>query len=276
MVPGLGERPRAGIVPQPGAPHNALMATRIIEIPCRADNFAYVVAAAGSGDALVVDPSAAEPVQAALQQAGLRPAAVLCTHHHFDHTGGVEALAASNPDLAVVAHVSDRGRVAELTEGVEQGQSLRMAGLSVGVLHVPGHTRGSLAYVIEDAVFTGDTLFVAGCGRLFEGTAEQMFKSLTKLASLPPETRVYCGHEYTSANLRFAVSVEPDNEAVAAKLEWADEQTSEGRPTVPSTIEDELATNPFLRAAQPALATRFGGGAPVEVFAAARRAKDAF
>ena len=144
-------------------------------------------------------------------------------------------------------------------------------------LHVPGHTTGAVSYCIEDAVFTGDTLFVAGCGRLFEGTPEMMHTSLSgKLARLPEATRVYCGHEYTASNLRFAVHAEPDNEAAHAKLKSALAQREQGEPTVPSTIGSELAVNPFLRCDVPAIRARFPGETPVEVFAAVRRAKDSF
>jgi hydroxyacylglutathione hydrolase len=147
--------------------------------------------------------------------------------------------------------------------------------MSVTALHVPGHTLGAVAYLVDDALFTGDTLFVAGCGRLFEGTAAQMHASLARLARLPAETCVYCGHEYTASNLRFAAHVEPTNEAVTHKQERVVALRERGEPTVPSTIAEERATNPFLRAADPALRQRFTGS-EVEVFAALRAAKDGY
>src|SRR5262249_33690044 len=154
-------------------------------------------------------------------------------------------------DLPVYAHVSDRGRVPAQTHDVVEGTTFRIAGLELNPLHVPGHTLGAVAYHVEDAVFTGDTLFIAGCGRLFEGTPEQMHTSRSgKLAKLPKETRVFCGHEYTMANLRFAASVEPENAAIASAEGRARELREKGEPTVPSTIGDELATNPFLRVAE--------------------------
>jgi hydroxyacylglutathione hydrolase len=250
---------------------------RVIPVPCLSDNYAYLVTADGSDEALVIDPSEAEPVIAALEREGLRLVAIVNTHHHHDHVGGNEGLRARFGPLPVYAHASDEGRVPAQTDHVEEGRRLRIAGLDLDPLHVPGHTTGAVAYHVDGGVFTGDTLFVAGCGRLFEGTPEMMHRSLCeKLARLPPETRVYCGHEYTVANLRFAAHAEPDNGAVAAKLERARAARERGEPTVPSTIGEELATNPFLRVAEPALAARFPGANDVEVFAAVRKAKDGF
>ena len=250
---------------------------RVLPVPCLSDNYAYLVTAGGSDEAFVIDPSEAEPVIAAIEREGLRLVAIVNTHHHHDHVGGNEGLRARYGALPVYAHASDEGRVPAQTEKVEEGRRFRVAGLELDPLHVPGHTTGAVAYHVEDGVFTGDTLFVAGCGRLFEGTPEMMHRSLSgKLARLPPETRVYCGHEYTVANLRFAAHAEPDNRAVSAKLERARAMRERGEPTVPSTIGEELETNPFLRAAEPGLAARFPGGSEVEVFAAVRKAKDGF
>ncbi len=250
---------------------------RVIPVPCLSDNYAYLVSAEGSGDAFVVDPSESEPVIAAVEREGLRLVAVVNTHHHHDHVGGNEGLLARFGAMPVYAHQSDAGRVPAQTERVEEGQRLRVAGLDLETLHVPGHTTGAVAYVVEGAVFTGDTLFVAGCGRLFEGTPAMMYQSLSeKLGRLPPATRVYCGHEYTVSNLRFAVQVEPENHAAANKLERATAARERGEPTVPSTIGEELLTNPFLRCALPSVASRFPGESFVDVFAAVRRAKDAF
>jgi len=203
--------------------------------------------------------------------------AILNTHHHHDHVGGNEGLLRRFGALPVYAHVSDRGRVPEQTAAVEEGVPFEVAGLSFRPLHVPGHTTGAVAYCVEDAVFTGDTLFVAGCGRLFEGTPAMMHASLgDKLGRLPPGTRVYCGHEYTVSNLRFAVHAEPDNRAAAAKLESAKAARERGEPTVPSTIGEERETNPFLRCDLPSLRERFPGPTAVDTFAAVREAKDTF
>ncbi len=254
------------------------MTLQIHEIPCLGDNFAYLVARDGSNQALVVDASEADPVRNALGATGLELAAILTTHHHHDHVGGNEPLQAAHPGLAIYAAGGGTGRrVAGQTHELGHGEAVEIAGLTVLPLHVPGHTGDAMAYLIEDALFTGDTLFVGGCGRLFEGSPTQMFDSLCNvLGELPNETRVYCGHEYTVQNLAFAAAVEPDNARVAQKLLWAMEQTEQGRVTVPSTLGEERETNPFLRAAVPAVAERYGKGSPVEVFAAIRRAKDRF
>ena len=250
---------------------------RVVTVPCLSDNYAYLLVAEGSNRAVVVDPSEAAPVIAAIEREGLELVAILNTHHHWDHVGGNVELRKRYGKLPVHAHVSDRGRVPEQTMEVEEGRPFSVAGLEVRALHVPGHTLGAVSYVTEGAVFTGDTLFVAGCGRLFEGTPEQMHRSLVdKLGKLPAETRVYCGHEYTVNNLRFAVEAEPDNEAARSRLEAARATRARGEPTVPSTIGDELAINPFMRCDQPALKRRFPGSSPAEVLGAVRKAKDAF
>ncbi len=250
---------------------------RVIPVPCLSDNYAYLVAADGSAEAFVIDPSEAEPVIAALEREKLRLVAIVNTHHHHDHVGGNEGLRARFGALPVYAHASDEGRVPAQTDHVEEGRRFEVAGLTLDPLHVPGHTTGAVAYVVEGAVFTGDTLFVAGCGRLFEGTPAMMHRSLSeKLGRLPPATRVYCGHEYTVSNLRFAVHVEPDNRAAADKLAAAQAARGRGEPTVPSTIGEELLTNPFMRCDAPAVAARFPGASVVDVFAAVRSAKDTF
>jgi hydroxyacylglutathione hydrolase len=250
---------------------------RVLPVPCLSDNYAYLVTKDGAPDALVVDPSESAPVIEALERAGLTLVAIVNTHHHRDHVGGNEALLAKYGALPVYAHASDRGRVPGQTHDVNEGVSFEAAGLRLDVLHVPGHTTGAVAYVVEGGVFTGDTLFVAGCGRLFEGTPAMMHESLSgKLGRLPPETRVYCGHEYTVSNLRFAVHAEPDNRAAADKLDRAQAVRALGEATVPSTIGEELATNPFLRVSSPSIAARFPGATEVDVLAAVRKAKDGF
>jgi hydroxyacylglutathione hydrolase len=250
---------------------------RVIPVPCLSDNYAYLVAADGAEEAFVVDPSEAEPVIAALEREKLRLVAIVNTHHHHDHVGGNEGLLARFGKMPVYAHASDEGRVPGQTVHVEEGKRFRVAGLELDPLHVPGHTTGAVAYVVEGAVFTGDTLFVAGCGRLFEGTPAMMHTSLSgKLARLPADTRVYCGHEYTVSNLKFAVHAEPDNAAAKEALAGAEATRGRGEPTVPSTIGEELAINPFLRCEVPAVAARFPGAGVVDVFAAVRSAKDTF
>lgn len=251
-------------------------------VACLEDNFAYLVWADGSSRALVVDPADAEPVLAAAERLGLTIAGILCTHHHWDHIGGNEELCRRAPSLPVCGHASDAGRIPHQTVRLEHGSVLELEGLSFRVLHVPGHTAGALAYAGDDAVFTGDTLFAAGCGRLFEGTAAQMYESLNvKLATLPASTRVYFGHEYTESNLRFAAQIEPGNAAVREKLARVEAECRRGLHSTPSTIEQERATNPFLRCESPeivrAVADRLGDDrSPVAVLAAVRAQKDVF
>lgn len=247
---------------------------RILPVPCLSDNYAYLAAADGRREAIVIDPSEAQPIIAALEREKLSLVAIVNTHHHHDHVGGNEALRERYGDLPVYAHSSDVGRVPAQTERVEEGTPVQVAGLTLQPLHVPGHTLGAVSYCVEDVVFTGDTLFIGGCGRMFEGTPEVMHASLSKLAALPAHTRVFCGHEYTVNNLRFAETVEPENEAVRTKLAAARAARERGEPTVGSTMADELATNPFLRCGEPRLQARFPGARPSDVFAAVRRAKD--
>ena len=215
---------------------------RVVSVPCLKDNYAYLVID-GADRAAVVDPGEAAPVEAAIRREGVELVAVWATHHHMDHVGGVPDNVAAHPGLEVIGHVSDRARIAGITRTVEHGDEVALGGLRARIIHNPGHTLGAISYVVDGCVFTGDTLFAAGCGRVFEGTPPMMYASLHALAALPPDTRVYFGHEYTAANLRFAAAAEPHNAEVAAR-------TSElAGTTTPSTIREELATNPFIRAA---------------------------
>jgi len=255
------------------------MTLRIVEIPCLRDNYAYLVHLEGRRETVIIDPSEAKPVAQTISDLDLELVAILNTHHHWDHIGGNEALLAQHPDLAVYAHRSDheKNRVPGQTHDVDEGVAFNAAGLTFDVLHIPGHTMGAVAYIVDDAVFTGDTLFVAGCGRLFEGTAAMMNDSLNgKLAKLPPDTRVFCGHEYTVNNLKFALTVEPDNSAIRNKLRWAEERRAANQATVPSTIAEELTFNPFMRVSQAAVADKYDCSDPVDVMAAVRSAKDSF
>jgi hydroxyacylglutathione hydrolase len=247
---------------------------RIDVIPCLQDNYAYLIVCEQTGESAVVDPSEAAPVFRAVEKSGTRLRAIWCTHHHGDHVGGVEELT-SRFDVEVMGHVSDRGRIPGQTRGVEDGSEVSVGSLTARVLHVPGHTTGAIAYVLDDAVFTGDTLFLGGAGRLFEGTASQMEVSLGRLAALSPQTRVYCGHEYTEANLRFSAHVERSNVDVAKAIEQARRQV----PTVPGTIEQELRTNPFLRLDALEIRQALGiapGADRATALAAVRGAKNAF
>jgi hydroxyacylglutathione hydrolase len=217
-------------------------------VPCLKDNYAYLLYRKGEEQCAVVDPSEAQPVLDAAASLGLRLSAILNTHHHWDHVGGNEEIVRRLPGLQVYGHASDTGRIPEQTEFVRHGDVIELVGLSFRVLHIPGHTTGAIAYIGHGAAFTGDTLFAAGCGRLFEGTPADMYESLNaKLGVLPDDTAVYCGHEYTQNNLRFAASVEPNNPAIAKLAQRAKELRDRGEPTVPTTIADERAANPFMR-----------------------------
>ena len=226
----------------------------IIPIPAFADNYVWLLREGRA--AVVVDPGDAAPVQAYLDREGLDLAAIVATHHHGDHVGGIEALVARRP---VPVYGPARETIPARTRALREGESVVLdeLGLELVVLDVPGHTAGHIAYTgrVADApvLFCGDTLFAAGCGRIFEGTPATMWASLSKLAALDPATRVFCAHEYTLANLRFAAAVEPANAALAQRQARDAALRDRGQPTVPSTIADELATNPFLRAGDPAV-----------------------
>lgn len=243
------------------------------------DNYIWLIPGESSREVAIVDPGDADPVFEALAAAKLQPCAILCTHHHGDHTGGV-------PDLLTRYSVPVYGpaneRVRGMTHALHDGDEVHLAslGLRFTVLEIPGHTAGHIAFHGAGLLFCGDTLFSAGCGRLFEGTAEQMYRSLGRLAALPGDTAVYCGHEYTLANLRFALTVEPDNTAALAYRDEVLRLRECGQPTLPSTLERERAVNPFLRSHLPGVrqaAEQQAGTTlanPVSVFAALRRWKD--
>jgi hydroxyacylglutathione hydrolase len=246
---------------------------RVVSVPCLKDNFAYLVID-HDGRCAVVDPGEAAPVEAALVREHAQLAAIWATHHHPDHVGGVPALVANRTGVEVVVGARDAARTPNVTRTLEDGDEVALGTLRARCIHNPGHTLGAISYVIDGCVFTGDTLFGGGCGRVFEGDAAMMHASLMRLAALPPDTKVYFGHEYTASNLRFAAAVEPDNPRVAARA------TSLTTPSTPSTIAEERATNPFLRAAEPAVVAAAGrrgtAGDPVSVFAAVRAWKDGF
>jgi hydroxyacylglutathione hydrolase len=250
-------------------------------VPCLSDNYAYILEHAGK--AVVVDPSEAAPVQEALTRLEVSLVGVWATHHHHDHVGGIADLVRENAGLEVIgsAYDAQRGRVPAQTRSVSEGEPLWFGSHRVRVMEVPGHTMGAVAFVVDGALFSGDTLFGGGCGRLFEGTPATMVASLTALRALPGDTRLYCGHEYTQKNLSFARKIEPDNADVTRRAQVVDEARSHGKPSIPSTLEDECKTNPLLRWDAPRViekARELGAESaePEKVFAAIRRARDTF
>ena len=251
----------------------------IHRIPALTDNYLWLVREADSGLVAVVDPAEPEPVEAKLAALGWRLTHILNTHHHNDHTGGNLALK-QRWGATIVGPRADRDRIPGIDLEVGDGDSYQFGAETAQVFDIPGHTRGHIAYWFSasEALFCGDTMFALGCGRLFEGTPAQMWHSLSKLTPLPGATRVYCAHEYTQSNARFALTVDGGNPALVARAHEIDDMRARGEATVPSTIALERATNPFLRADRPELAQAVGlpDGDPVAVFAEIRRRKDHF
>jgi hydroxyacylglutathione hydrolase len=244
---------------------------QIEPIPLLKDNYAYIVHTPGS--TVAIDPSEAAPVHAFLKARHWKLDYVLSTHHHWDHIGGNAELK-SIYGCKVIGPRGDRSRIPEMDLDADEGKVLVLGGLTLEVLSVPGHTLHATAYWSRDAqaVFTGDTLFLMGCGRLFEGTPAQMWASLSKLAALPPETRIYCGHEYTAEGGRFALSLFPEENKILRRVQ----SLPSGR-TVPGTLSEELETNPFLKVSDPGFRERyFGGKSAVAAFAELRERKDDF
>ncbi len=248
-------------------------------IPAFSDNYIWMIESAADPEVALVDPGEAGPALAALDGRGLRLTAILLTHHHGDHVGGVTEIVARHP---APVFGPARESIPSVDHPVRGDEVVALAGLDLylRVVDVPGHTAGHIAYLGPDFACVGDTVFAGGCGRVFEGTMEQMYESVGRIAALPPETLLYCAHEYTLANLRFALAVEPDNPALVRRFEEATALRGENLPTVPSLLADELATNPFLRCDQPQVAaaaeTHVGHplASPCEVFAVVRAWKD--
>lgn len=255
----------------------------VIPIPCFTDNYAYLVLCTETGEAAVVDPSDPGPVLETIRKRGASLRSVFNTHHHLDHVAGVEEIVSKHRGVRVFGHRSDRGRIPCQNEFLEDGDEISVGKIRGTVTHNPGHTSGGVSYFLGGAAFTGDTLFACGCGRLFEGSPEEMFRSLhEKIGAAPPSTRIYFGHEYTEQNLDFAVSVEPRNPDLKERVRIVREARSAGRLTTPTTLEQEWRTNPFLRCesreVRDVVRAREPGNdlRPVSVFRALRAMKDRF
>lgn len=254
---------------------------RIVQIPLLRDNYGYLAVCEETGEAAIVDPSEANPVLERIEKEKVDLKAILNTHHHRDHTGGNSGLLARHR-VEVYGHKSDEQRIPGITRRVDEGDEIRIGKSAGRVIFIPGHTTGHVAYLFGKILFCGDTLFTAGCGRLFEGTAEQMLNSLTKLKRLGAETLVYCGHEYTEKNLEFAATLEPGNRRLAERIARVRAERAQGRSTVPATMAEEIETNPFLRwdsmELKKNLQKRFPDLSlnPVSVFAKVRQLKDQF
>jgi hydroxyacylglutathione hydrolase len=255
------------------------MALELVTIPCLKDNYAYLLHDAASGDTALVDVPEAAPILAALAARGWKLSQILITHHHSDHIDGVAEVQAAT-GAKVLGADADRHRLPKLDRGLREGDTVTVGGETGHVLDVSGHSLGHIAFHFRASglAFTADSLMAAGCGRLFEGSPQVMWVSLSKLAALPGGTLICSGHEYTTANLKFALTIEPDNAALQARVARVAAAREKGQATVPSRLSEELATNPFLRARLPAVKAGIGmeGQADDAVFAEIRARKDRF
>jgi hydroxyacylglutathione hydrolase len=251
----------------------------ILQLPVLDDNYIYLIHDPESGETAVVDPALAQPVMDILHSNDWCLKYILNTHHHWDHVGGNLEIKAST-GCQIIASAVDRNRIPGIDIAVTEGDTISLGRHQATVLFTPGHTNGHIVYhfLEDELLFCGDTLFVMGCGRVFEGSAEQLWHSLQKLKSLPAATRIFCTHEYTQANGRFALTLEPNNQPLQQKMHQVEHLRAIQQPTVPTTIAEELATNPFFRESSPSLqqAINRSGQAPIAVFTEIRKLKDSF
>lgn len=253
--------------------------THEIEIfPCLADNYGVLLHDNHSGATAAIDAPEAAPILATLARRGWRLSDILVTHHHQDHVQGIGELRANFPKVRVSGPAAEEAKIGGLDVRLKDGDGVSVGNLQARVIETPGHTAGHICYYFGEAhlLFAGDTLFALGCGRVFETSLPVMWDSLARLRHLPPATALYCGHEYTLNNGRFATTIEPENAALSQRMSAIAALRAAGRPTVPSTLADEFATNPFLRVDDPALQLAMGmvGADPAAVFAALRTRKD--
>jgi len=249
---------------------------RIVAVPVLSDNYSYLLIDEENKVAGAVDPAEPEKVLAAARNEGVNVTSVLTTHHHWDHAGGNEQISQLLPSLEIYG---GDDRIGALTKKVGEASQFKVGNIEVKVFFTPCHTSGHVLYYVPSipAVFTGDTLFIAGCGRFFEGTPQQMYHALIEVAAnLPKDTKVYCGHEYTVKNLEFAAVVEPENQKVKEKLEWARQQRAKSLPTIPSTIAEELEYNPFMRVNEPSLQKSLKVTDPIQAMSNLREKKNNF
>ena len=253
------------------------MTLEVHQFACLDDNYGYLLHDPDSGETACIDTPDAQAYLREAAAKGWRITQIWNTHWHPDHAGGNEAIKAET-GCTVTASAAEADKTAGVDRQVGQGDTVKLGAYTAHVIDVGGHTMGHIAYHLPEAgiAFVGDSVFALGCGRMFEGTAPQFWASLSRIKALPPETMLYCAHEYTASNARFAVHADPDNAALADYVAEITERRAKDQPTVPSRLERELATNPFLRADDPAMQARWGGSAPQETFAALRSAKDTF
>ncbi len=253
------------------------MALEIHQFPCLSDNFGVLIHDTERGVTASIDAPEAEAVRRALSEKGWRLSYILTTHHHADHTDGNLALKAET-GCVIIGPKGEAAKIPGIDTPVGDGDAFRLGSFQVQVLDTPGHTLGHISYYIPQAgvAFVGDTMFALGCGRVIEGTMEMMWSSLAKLIALPPATKIYCGHEYTLANAKFSLTIEPENAALVARAAEVEQLRAQGKATVPTTIGEELATSPFVRVASAAIRKRLGleGATDAAVFAEVRARKN--